>query len=288
MNLRAIKSKIKSIKNVGQITKAMQLVSAVKMKKAQLKASMGLPYRNALTETIAQLVSASGSLEHPYTQPNKLVNKRLGIIISSNKGLCGVFNFNLFKFLFKEIKDFDAYDFVIVGAKAQQFLHHFGARVTADFSQELPFEKNVSAIYSLILSQFLSKQVSGVDLFYNRFVTSMTFEPTKKTLLPLTSESFSVITPENKVQNKNYLIEPDSTRVLAELFNFYIEGQIRGAISESEASEHSARMVAMKNATDNAKDLVYQLTLTRNAVRQSKITNELLDMNTAKLAVSNA
>lgn len=284
MNLRTIKSKIRSIKNVGQITRAMQLVSAVKMKKAQTKASMGLPYRTALSETISQLSGAKGSFDHPYLTENKNVKKRLGIIISSNKGLCGVFNFNLFKFLVRSVPHFDEYDFVILGGKAQQFLSHFGAHIIADFSHELPFEKHVTAVYSLALTQFLSKQVQGVDLFYNRFVSSLTFQPTKKTLLPLTAENFGV----SKGNNQNYLVEPDADRVLAKLFNFYIEGQIRGAIVESEASEHSARMVAMKNATDNASDLVYQLTLTRNSVRQTKITNELLDMNTAKLAVTSA
>ena len=285
MNLRTLKSKIKSIGNVGQITKAMQLVSAVKMKKSQQRATEGMPYRQNLEETMKKVIVASPIDDHPLMEVKKNDLKKLAIVISSNKGLCGVFNFNLFKFIDKEVgKELDNYEFIVLGLRAQQFLFHYGAKIVADFSLKLPLINNVSALFDLILSRFKQNENQRVELYYNRFVSALVYQPTKKVLLPLDISSFSE--DEIKTESQGYLVEPDSYRVLDGMFSFFIESQIRGAIEESEAAEHSARMIAMKNATDNTQDLVSRLTLMRNNIRQTKITNELLDMNTAKLAVS--
>lgn len=284
MNLRQIKSKIKSITNVGQITKAMQLVSAVKMKKTQDKALQGKPYRQALTETLENILQTDIVSRHPLTKAKNPTSKKLAIVISSNKGLCGVFNFNLFKFINKEIKEFSDYEFIVMGLKAQQFIFHYGGNIIADFSSNTPFENNVTAIYSLVRDRFLKGENSSVELFYNEFISSLVFRAKKKLLLPM---QMNFLEKKDRQEfRKEYTIEPEVTVVLSGLFNFYIESEIRGAVQESEAAEHSARMLAMKNATDNSKELVYQLTLLRNSVRQERITNELLDMNTARLAVS--
>ncbi|MFA6005133.1 MAG: ATP synthase F1 subunit gamma [Patescibacteria group bacterium] len=294
MNLRQLKSKIKSVGNVGKITKAMQLVSAVKMKKAQLRASQGKPYRDALDETIYQIGGKNVAFEHPFMKENGKATRKLAIVISSNKGLCGVFNFNLFKFLLVQIPDFARYDFVVMGSKAQQFLFHVGGSIIADFSSQMPFEANTTAVFSLVRDKFLGGSYSSIELFYNQFVSSLSCKPTKKMLLPIHFEEEesritnhgSKMKDETQGIKKEYIVEPDQKTVLEGLFNFYLESDIRGAIHESEASEHSARMIAMKNATDNSTDLVSRLTLLRNGLRQEKITNELLDMNTAKLAVA--
>ena len=166
MNLRSLKTKIKSIGNVGQITKAMQLVSAVKMKKSQSQASEGKPYRSTLELTMKRIVATGSQIEHPLTLAKKnLTLPKLAIVISSNKGLCGVFNFNLFKFLDKELSTrLKEYEFVVMGAKAQQFLFHYGAKIVADFSNKLPFEGNVTALYDLIVERFKTNQVLGVEL----------------------------------------------------------------------------------------------------------------------------
>lgn len=285
MNLRQLKVKIKSIGSIGQITKAMQLVSAVKMKKSQDKALQARPYRIALQETINSLVQNKNSVESSLTISNKNIKKKLAIVISSNKGLCGIFNFNLFRFLLTQIKDFSEYDFVVMGTKAQQFLFHYGGNIILDFSNKTPFENNVTAIFDFIRQNFIDKKYQNVDLFYNQFVSSMVFKSTKEVLLPLNLDSLPKLNTEVQ-RSANHLVEPEANTVISGLFNFYLENEIRMAIRDSEASEHSARMIAMKNATDNSQDLVYRLTLLRNGIRQEKITNELLDMNTAKLAVS--
>ncbi len=289
MNLRQLKSKIKSIQNVGQITRAMELVSAVKMKKAQERATHGKPYRLTLEETIESLVSTSAATEHPLMKVKTGAKKKLAIVISSNKGLAGVFNFNLFKFLDREIDNFNDYEFIVMGLKAQQFLYYMGGKIIADFSSQTPFLDNTTAIFTLARDRFVGGENSGVELYYNEFVSSLVYRPTKKTLLPFDLEVFKGGRPEGAAETKrpaDYVIEPDVNGVLNGLFDFFLQSEIRGAVEESEAAEHSARMVAMKNATDNSKELVYRLTLYRNSLRQERITNELLDMNTARLAVS--
>jgi F-type H+-transporting ATPase subunit gamma len=284
MNLRQLKSKIKSIQNVGQITKAMQLVSAVKMKKAQQKAISGKPYREALEETIINLLQSAAVTESPLAIATNKDSKKLAIVVSSNKGLCGVFNFNLFRFINKKINKITDYEFIVLGNKAVQYLFHSGGSIVADFSQN-SFEESVSAVYKLASERFLKGTNSSVSMFYNRFVSSLVSKSTEKLLLPLDKEIFETGLEKEKT-NKEYVVEPSSEKVINGLFNFYLESEIRGAIQESKAAEHSARMVAMKSATDNSNDLVEQLTLMRNSIRQEKITNELLDMNTARLAVS--
>ncbi len=286
MNLRQLKKKIRSVQNVGQITKAMQLVSAVKMKKAQAKAIGGKPYRSALEETIARIASSPSVGEHSLAKTARGAKKELIIVLSSNKGLCGIFNFNLFRFLSKEIEHrMEDYEFITVGTKAQQFLFHFGGAIIADFSASpRTFEENASTIFNLAKQEFESGTYKGVSIAYNRFVSSFIYTPVREALLPLTDIPMATSGEDKK--NSDYLIEPNAASVLTELLNFYVESKIRGAIQESEASEHSARMIAMKNATDNAKELVHDMTLYRNSLRQERITNELLDMNTARLAVS--
>ena len=287
MNLRQIKSKIKSISNVGQITRAMELVSAVKMKKTQTQAIEGKPYRVSLEETSNADNPLTICLDYSLIKSKALKKPRLAIIISSNKGLCGVFNFNLFRFLNEQIKTVNDYEFVVMGIKAQQFIFHWGGKIVADFSLELPFINNTTAIYQLMSERFLKGDNSAIELYYNQFVSTLVSKPTKKNLLPLRFDGFEDKSDKDtEVKVKDYLIEPKKTTVLNGLFNFYLESEIRGAIQESEAAEHSARMVAMKNATDNSNELVDQLTLMRNRVRQETITNELLDMNTARLVVS--
>lgn len=286
MNLRSLKTKIKSISNVGQITKAMQLVSAVKMKKSQTLANEGKPYRDTLEETMKRVVSTGKQTEHPLTLVKK--NQQLptlAIVVSSNKGLCGVFNFNLFRFIDQSLEhDYSQHEFLVMGNKAQQFLFHSGAKIVADFSDKLPFQENVSAIYDFLIDSFQKNQVRQVEIYFNRFVSSLVYQPTKKILLPMDVSSF--YDKEEQIVQTDYLVEPSPYEVMDGLFSFYIESTIRGAIMESEASEHSARMIAMKNATDNTSELVDKLSLLRNSIRQTRITNELLDMNTAKLAVS--
>jgi len=283
MNLRIVRKKIKSIANVKKITKAMQLVSAVKMKKSQQAALDGKPYRYNL-ERIIQAVTAVVKPEESIllSQPEMAIEKDLIIFITSNKGLCGAFNFNLFRFLLKNF-DLKKTEFITVGKKGATFLTNIGGKIVADFSRP-PSINHVSPIFQASLFGFLKKEYRAVYLVYNQFISSLKFESVKKTVLPIKKEELcegEIIKP----LIKDFLIEPKSIEIINELLKSYLEEKIRGAILESEASEHSARMIAMKNATDNAQEVIENLILLRNKVRQTKITYELLDMVTAKESI---
>jgi len=285
MNLRQIRKKIRAVSNVKKITNAMQLVSAIKMKKAQQKAFEGKPYRQLLS-FIIQKVTAS-LIEKSYSpllsKTNPLAQKDLVILITSNKGLCGGFNFNLFRFLVKEF-DFKKVDFITVGKKGALFVKKMGGVVIADFSS--PYEEDkVSAIFKTALNPFLKGEYANVFLVYNRFLSTVSFEPVKKRIFPINFEKENFKVAEDKEVKKEYIIEPSPEKIIDSALRNMIEVEIYGALIESEAAEHSARMMAMKNATDNATDVIYNLTLLRNKVRQEKVTYELLDMVTAKQSV---
>ncbi len=284
MNFRTIRKKIKSVTNVKKITKAMQLVSAIKMKKAQQVAVDGRPYQ----EEIEKIIRAVSPKIDPSLSPliaqtdDKIERKNLAIVIASNKGLCGSFNFNLLRFIVKNT-DFKNTDFIIIGKKAN-FLSKFSAHIMADYSSNIPIN-NVSAVFKFSLNKFLDKTYKRIDLFHNQFISTIQSSPVLTTLLPI---NFSQkITDEKAVKEKTseYLVEPDPKQIIDSLLRSFVEEKLRFALIQSEAGEHSLRMMAMKNATDNAADVIYNLTMVRNKIRQEKITSELLDMVTAKESV---
>jgi F-type H+-transporting ATPase subunit gamma len=286
MNIRTIRKKIKSVTNVKKITKALQLVSAIKMKKAQQTAIDGRPYQDEIEKiinSISQKIDSSLSSLIGQSDDNN-EKKNLAIVIASNKGLCGSFNLNLIRFIVKKA-DFKNTDFIIIGRKAN-LLSKFSAKIIADYSSNLPLN-NVSAVFEFALNKYLDKTYKQVDLFHNQFVSTILSNPILTTLLPI---KFSVKNQlETKGQNEEktyeYLIEPNPKQIIDALFRSFVEEKLRFALIQSEAGEHSLRMIAMKNATDNATDVIYNLTLVRNKIRQEKITSELLDMITAKESV---
>jgi F-type H+-transporting ATPase subunit gamma len=263
----------------------MELVSAIKMKKSQQKAIEGKPYRNLLSFIIGKIV-ASG-LEKNYSPllslTNQRVEKEVAIVITSNKGLCGGFNFNLFRFLVREV-DFKKTDFITIGNKGAIFIKKMGGQVIADFSSSYQEDK-VSAVFKTVLDLFLNGNYRNVYLIYNRFLTTVKSEPTKRKILPISIDENKFQLKENKIPSGEYIVEPSPEKIFDSVLRSLVEEQIREALIDSEAAEHSARMMAMKNATDNAEDVIYNLTLLRNRVRQEKITYELLDMVTAKESV---
>lgn len=284
MNIRTIRKKIKSVTNVKKITKAMQLVSAIKMKKAQQVAVDGRPYQEEI-EKIIRAVSPKidPSLSPLIAQVNdKIQRKNLGIVIASNKGLCGSFNFNLLRFIVKNT-DFKNTDFIIIGKKAN-LLSKFSAHIMADYSSNIPIN-NVSAVFEFALNKFLDKTYGRIDLFHNQFVSTIQSSPVMMTLLPINFFQKQETEDETKEKVSEYLIEPDPKQIIDSLLRSFVEEKLRFALIQSEAGEHSLRMMAMKNATDNATDVIYNLTLVRNKIRQEKITSELLDMVTAKESV---
>jgi len=281
MNLRQTRKKIKSVTNVKKITKAMEMISAIKMKKAQNEALEGRPYDEELKRIIGKVMPKLSSKYSPLLteKPESLMKKKLAIVIASNKGLCGGFNINLFRFISQTV-DFKETEFVIVGKKAS-YLSRLGATIIADFSSNSPIT-NVSAIFNFALEKYLKENYFEIVLFYNKFISVLKVEPVKTKILPVKVE---LKEQEIKITTQEYLIEPSPEKIIDPLLRSYIQEAIKNSIIESEASEHSSRMIAMKNATDNATDVIYNLTMLRNKIRQENITNELLDMVGAKASV---
>src|SRR5258707_6686731 len=278
-----IRRRIRSVKNTAQITKAMQMVAASKMRKSQAAALSGRPYQEALFRVLAALrgkVDPQASLllvERP-------VRRELILVISSDKGLCGALNTNLFR----ELTAIDVVDpsFSAVGRKAVQFLVRTRRNLLADFQvSELPRTREVRPIANFCAEKFLSGEVDRVRVVYSKFINTLVQQATTVNLLPASSEELLGEEKGEKLPTGEFLFEPSEQGVLSAILPHYITFQIFQMILDARASEHSARMVAMKNATDNAKQLVKDLTLEYNKVRQAGITTELLEIVSAQLAV---
>lgn len=286
MNIRAVKGKIKSFGNVKKITNAMQMVSAVKMKKAQAAAQEAKPYQEFLDRAINRM-SSNIDKQHSVLLQVKTQNakKKLVILVTSNKGLCGSFNFNVLRFLLQNHKTQEI-DFVTVGKKGSQMAASMRKNVLADFSSNAPIT-SVSAVFDYILDAYMKGTYASVSVVYNRFISSLKSEPVEEQLLPFSMKAEKQSEKEAQLA-REYIIEPNPAEMIEALLKNYIEEKIRFAIMQNEAGEHSARMIAMKNATDNAGELIGSLTQLSNKLRQQKITSELLDMVTAKESVESS
>ena len=281
-SLQHIKLRLRAVKNIGQITKAMELVAASKMRKAQGAALSGKTYAQKIYEMVVRLAAKADAAHHPLlVRPIEGAGKRLVIVITSNKGLCGGLNTNLFRFLWSEYHHMSGIDYVSLGKKGTAFFVRTGATLKADFSETVSVESKISSLTDMIVGSFIAKEYHAIDLVYNDFVSVVKQAPKKKTILPL-----SVKPGMSEEQPQDFLIEPSVAEVFDALLPHYLENQIRDAVFEAEASEHSARMIAMRNATDNALSLTQELTLLYNKARQEKITYEITDMVTARLAVA--
>ncbi len=282
-NLRLIKNRIKSAKNIAQITKAMELVSASKMKKAIAVAESGRLYAEKIREMVMILGSKVDRRSHPLLKkPSEVYGKRLVVLISTNKGLCGSLNSSLFRHMMHHYQNLSSHIWATVGLKGANFLTLSHVTIIADFSSTHSLSVKVPALAELVIQRFLDGKVDGVDLVYNDFQSVFKQQPRAKSILPLTIEGEGA---EAKKISGTFLIEPNPEEVFRELLPSYIETQIRDALLEAEASEHAARMVAMRNATDNAKTFISELTLVYNKARQEKITNEIADLVTARSAI---
>lgn len=280
-NIRLIKRRIRVAKNIAQVTKAMQMVAASKMKKAQEKAIAGKPYAQKILELVSKFSKGKeiNPISYPLFQKN-LSKKNLVILISTNKGLCGSLNSNLFRSLNGWFSKDSETDFVTFGEKGRLLVLRFGKNLVADFSSSL-FLNSVGALVNLIIEAYTKGTYREIYLVYNNFLSILNHEPTKKIVLPLEE----IILEENS--SKDFLIEPDLKTVLMGLLPHYLEVEIRKAILDAEVSEHSARMMVMKSATDNAVSLMQDLTLEYNKARQQMITYELADITTAREAMTN-
>jgi F-type H+-transporting ATPase subunit gamma len=278
-NLRDIRRRIKSVKNTAQITRAMQLVAAAKMKKAQDQALAGRDYATQLNGVLQDICEGFSETSHPLLEKRE-GNRELVLVISTDKGLCGPLNTNLSRKLRDAVSP-DA-DYVTVGRKLRIMLEKLGKEIIADFSVKdpVPFA-DARAIAKLLAKQFLDGKYDKVSIAYTKFVNTLSQTPEIVQLLPVEPPTgYADATDTNE-----YLFEPTTEEVLGAILPLYVNFRVFQALVESRASEHSARMVAMKAATDNAKKFIKELTLEYNKLRQGAITAELLEITTAMKAM---
>jgi F-type H+-transporting ATPase subunit gamma len=283
-----LRRRIKSIRNTAQITKAMQMVAASKMRKAQLHALAGRPYAGLMNRVLVSLQQRTDATLHPLLQTRE-VKRELVVVISTDKGLAGALNTNLLR----EVTSFDTAKtaYVVVGRKARQFLARTRREIVADFElRDAPAFVETKAISQFVTERFLSGEVDRVSVLFSHFVNTINQKPVVRTLLPIThfevaQAETTAASADSKDPMVGYIFEPSAEAVLDVMLPYYLQYQVFQMILDARASEHSARMVAMKNATDNAKQFIKDLTLEYNKVRQASITTELLEISTAQMAL---
>jgi F-type H+-transporting ATPase subunit gamma len=283
-NTRDIRRRIKSIKNTAQITKAMQMVAASKMRKAQQAALAGRPYADLMNKVLVSLRDRADVSLHELLQ-QRPVQKELVLIISTDKGLCGALNTNLLR----EAAQFSTENtgYVAAGRKGLQFLARTRRKLIADFPlPDSPSFRDTKVISKFCIDQFLSGEVDKVTVLFTHFVNTLSLMPVARTILPISPfEVKGASTETVEDTGYGYLFEPSPYDVLSAILPHYVHYQIYQMVLDARASEHSARMVAMKSATDNAKQMIKDLTLEYNKLRQASITTELLEIATAQMAI---
>jgi len=275
---KEIRTKIKSVKNTQKITRAMEKVAMSKMRKASDRMAHARPYDEAIRRALGQLAHANLEYKHPYTveRPAKRV---AFIIVSSDRGLAGGLNMNVFRATVRAVKDWQdkgvEVDFALIGNKAVSFFKRVGGRVlgTSTHLGDKPRLDQLLGAIKLVTDAYLEKKVDRVYLVSNQFVNTMTQKPTVKQLIPVEK-----VKAEGMLQYWDYLYEPSSVEVIDTVMQRYVESQVYRAVIENVASEQSARMVAMKSASDNAGKIIGKLQLSYNKARQASITKELSEI----------
>jgi F-type H+-transporting ATPase subunit gamma len=287
---RDIRRRIKSVKNTAQITKAMQMVAASKMRKAQQAAFAGRPYATLMNTVLGQVTANAGDFSHPLMEKREVRTRAL-IVVTSDKGLAGALNSNLLR----EVGKFDRNTtiYIAAGRKGSQFLARTQRRLAAEFTyKDAPMFSEARAISRFAQDLFLKGEVDQVDVLFTNFINTLSQRPEVMTLLPVGEVKGFTVGVEGAGSGEalstgatEYLFEPGPADVFGALLPHYLNFQVFQILLEAKASEHSARMVAMKNATDNAKQLIKDLTLEYNKLRQSNITKELLEITSATMAM---
>ncbi len=294
---RDIRRRIRSVKNTRQITKAMQMVASSKMRKAQQAALAGRPYAILMNQVLLNICKDSADISHPLMGRREI--RKTGVLgVSTDKGLCGPLNTNLGR----EVLKFDRNTtlFVAAGRKGAQFFARTKRNLVAEFTyKDAPLFAEARAISKKLQEMFLNGEVDCVDVVYTRFVNTLTQKVEVRRLLPV-GELQNLLNvsgggagqpsgqePQGSPENPGveYLFEPAPGQVLDAILPHFVNFIVYQILLEAKASEHSARMVAMKNATDNAEQLIKDLTLEYNKLRQANITKELLEITTAQMAL---
>ena len=276
---KEIRTKIKSVQNTRKITKAMEMVAASKMRKAQERMRAARPYAEKIRNVAAHISHANPEYRHPFLVERDTV-KRVGIIVvTTDKGLCGALNTNVLRMALGQYKQWqeegEEIDVCCIGAKGLGFMQRLGANIISEVSGlgDRPRLEQIIGAVKIMLDGYIADRFDRVVLYYTKFVNTMKQEPTTEQLLPISGDRLAA--PEGAW---DYIYEPEARSVLDQVLTRYIEAVIFQAVAENMSSEQSARMVAMKSASDNAATLIDELTLIYNKSRQAAITKELAEI----------
>ncbi|MCB1687384.1 MAG: F0F1 ATP synthase subunit gamma [Halioglobus sp.] len=282
---KEIRTKISSIRSTQKITSAMEMVAASKMRKAQERMRLGKPYARRMRAVVGHIANAAPEYRHMYMEQREV--KRVGfLVVSTDRGLCGGLNINLFKRTVKSMKEWADQDVEIelslIGAKAAAFFSSYGGNVTAAIRDigEKPALADLIGGVKAMLDAYEEGRIDRLFLVSNQFVNTMTQNPTVEQLLPLEADD-----SQEMQHHWDYIYEPDAKELLEGLLTRYIESQVYQAVVENGACEQAARMLAMKNATENAGELIDDLQLIYNKARQAAITQELSEIVSGAAAI---
>ena len=285
---KEIRTKIKSVENTRKITRAMEMVAAAKMRRAQERMRAARPYAEKIRQVAAHLAHASSEYKHPFLIKRDNI-KNVGIIlVTSDKGLCGGLNTNMLRLVVTKMKELEATGAGIrvspIGNKGFSFMQRIGARIQSHLTGlgDTPHMENLIGTVKVMLDAYVSGEVDAIYLSYNHFVNTMKQEPVFEQLLPLSGDLMS----EKTGATWDYIYEPDAKVVVDQLLMRYMESLVYAAVTENQASEQSSRMVAMKAASDNAKTVIGELKLVYNKARQAAITKEISEIVSGAAAVS--
>ena len=289
---KELRTKIKSVENTKKITKAMEMISVSKMRKAQERMRAARPYSEKIRNIATHLGEANPEYVHAFMKTND--GKSVGlIVVTTDKGLCGGLNTNLLRAVTGKLRDTQTAgkttQAVAIGGKGLGFLNRVGAKVVSHVTHlgDKPHLDRLIGPVKVLLDAYAKGEVSAVHLCYNKFVSTMKQEPVVEQLLPLSAEKMQQETQASGTQHGwDYIYEPDAQAVIDDLLVRYVEALVYQAVAENMASEHAARMVAMKAATDNAGNVIAELKLVYNKTRQAAITKELSEIVSGAAAIS--
>lgn len=285
---KEIRTKIKSVENTRKITRAMEMVAASKMRKAQDRMRAARPYAEKIRQVAAHLSRANPEYKHPFLIKRDVIKNVAVIIVTSDKGLCGGLNTNILRLVVTRMKEWEGesknISICAIGNKGFSFMSRIGAKVKSHMIGlgDIPHIEKLIGAVKVMLDAYNTGEIDAIYISYNGFVNTMKQEPRMEQLLPLSSENLE---PANG-STWDYIYEPDAKVVVDELLVRYIESLVYNAVTENQASEQSARMVAMKAASDNAKAVIGELKLIYNKARQAAITKEISEIVGGAAAVS--
>jgi len=288
---KEIRTKIKSVQNTRKITKAMEMVAASKMRRAQERMRAARPYSDKIRNIAAHMGQANPEYRHPFLVRREQIKTAGIIVVTTDKGLCGGLNTNILRAVTNKMKELEGagakIEATAFGNKGLGFLNRIGVKVVSHAIQmgDKPHLDKLIGPVKVQLDAYAEGKIDAVYIAYTRFINTMKQEPVIEQLLPLDASRFAQTEAEKKAYGWDYIYEPDAKTVIDELLTRYVEALVYQAIVENMSSEQSARMVAMKSASDNAKKVIEELQLTYNKARQAAITKELSEIVAGAAAV---